>query len=263
VKELMRWLKKQVRKNPQDFSAPVLEWSVLDLGCGNGKNLKYIIENYCESGIGYDISPTAIDQAKKLTKYAKIICTDLRVLLPINNTKETKEAKEKAERIIDYKLASDWNTDIYNILIKYEQNLRGKKLGSMINSDVKDLMMVVEVMCNIDKAIPYLVGMKNVSLSKSKAQFENELETKTSMSGPKSTGQFLTIESVTAEYISDVCAKLCESLLSLNKKEILDLKDSYEDIADDIPIYANVNTQNILKSNIDNILKILNFVSTL
>lgn len=66
VKEFMRWLKKQARKNPQDFSAPFTEWTVLDLGCGNGKNLKYIVENYTQSGIGYDISPTAISAAKKL-----------------------------------------------------------------------------------------------------------------------------------------------------------------------------------------------------
>jgi SAM-dependent methyltransferase len=67
VKDFMKWIKKERRKNPSDFSAPLDTWTVLDLGCGNGKNLKYVIENYCESGIGYDISKTAIDQAKKLS----------------------------------------------------------------------------------------------------------------------------------------------------------------------------------------------------
>jgi SAM-dependent methyltransferase len=66
VRDFMRSVKKQQRKNPADFSAAVSEWSVLDMGCGNGKNLKYIIENFCERGIGYDISETAIGQANIL-----------------------------------------------------------------------------------------------------------------------------------------------------------------------------------------------------
>ena len=67
MKEFMKWIKKQARKNPADFSVPVIDWTVLDLGCGNGKNLKYIVENFCEAGIGYDISETAIKMAQELS----------------------------------------------------------------------------------------------------------------------------------------------------------------------------------------------------
>lgn len=67
VKEFMKWVKKQVRKNAEHFSAPVIDWTVLDLGCGNGKNVKYIVENFCEQGIGYDISETAIRMAKEFS----------------------------------------------------------------------------------------------------------------------------------------------------------------------------------------------------
>ena len=72
VKEFVKWIRKQVRKNPQDFSAPVSDWNVLDLGCGNGKNLKYIVENYAKSGIGYDISETAIAAARELAENLKL-----------------------------------------------------------------------------------------------------------------------------------------------------------------------------------------------
>ena len=41
---------------------------VLDLGCGNGKNVIYAVENFCKSGIGYDFSRTAIQHAKKLSE---------------------------------------------------------------------------------------------------------------------------------------------------------------------------------------------------
>ena len=38
--------------------------SVLDLGCGNGRNLIYLAKTYGMRGIGFDISGTAISQAK-------------------------------------------------------------------------------------------------------------------------------------------------------------------------------------------------------
>ena len=65
VKDFMKWVKKLVRQNPQDFAAPISEWKALDLGCGNGKNLHYLVENYVASGVGYDISRTAIEIAHK------------------------------------------------------------------------------------------------------------------------------------------------------------------------------------------------------
>lgn len=40
--------------------------SVLDVGCGNGRNLVYLSKEFGVRGIGYDISQEAITQAKKL-----------------------------------------------------------------------------------------------------------------------------------------------------------------------------------------------------
>jgi SAM-dependent methyltransferase len=39
---------------------------VLDLGCGNGRNLHHFSEKYACAGFGWDISPEAIVQAKEL-----------------------------------------------------------------------------------------------------------------------------------------------------------------------------------------------------
>lgn len=68
VRDFMKWVKKEVRKKPEAFSAPLTDWTVLDAGCGNGKNLKYLIEHFCKFGIGYDISPTAIDMAREISQ---------------------------------------------------------------------------------------------------------------------------------------------------------------------------------------------------
>lgn len=58
VKEFFRELRRKKKIDMTDFT-------VLDLGCGNGKNIIYAVENFCKSGIGYDFSKTAIDLAKK------------------------------------------------------------------------------------------------------------------------------------------------------------------------------------------------------
>jgi SAM-dependent methyltransferase len=73
VKDFVRFLRKQ------DFE---LEGkTVLDLGCGNGKNLPYLIERGAAAGIGYDISPTAIKLGEKL-------CAGLPVTLEVRSIGE-------------------------------------------------------------------------------------------------------------------------------------------------------------------------------
>lgn len=55
-----RWLARQDQGNNPTGEAP----SVLDVGCGNGRNLIYLASTYDMTGIGYDISTTAIASAK-------------------------------------------------------------------------------------------------------------------------------------------------------------------------------------------------------
>lgn len=66
VRDFMRWIKKYLRKQSDEWYPDLTTWKVLDLGCGNGKNLKYLVDQYTAEGIGYDISATAIRLAQKL-----------------------------------------------------------------------------------------------------------------------------------------------------------------------------------------------------
>ena len=59
MRDFMKWLRRKQKVDTTDFI-------VFDAGCGNGKNVKYAVEHFCASGIGYDISKTAIDYAKGL-----------------------------------------------------------------------------------------------------------------------------------------------------------------------------------------------------
>ncbi len=46
---------------------------VLDIGCGNGRNIIYLCEKYGMKGFGVDVSGVAIDQAKEHTRQAPAI----------------------------------------------------------------------------------------------------------------------------------------------------------------------------------------------
>ncbi len=59
VKDFIKWLRRNQKIDLSNFT-------VLDLGCGNGKNIRYLIEERASVGIGYDISETAISDAVKL-----------------------------------------------------------------------------------------------------------------------------------------------------------------------------------------------------
>ncbi len=58
VREFAKWLRRKQKIEMADFI-------VLDLGCGNGKNLNYVVEEFAKSGIGYDISSAAVSHAVK------------------------------------------------------------------------------------------------------------------------------------------------------------------------------------------------------
>ncbi len=61
VRHFMKWLRRKQKVDTTDFL-------VLDNGCGNGKNLKYIVQEFANSGIGYDIAETAINTARELSQ---------------------------------------------------------------------------------------------------------------------------------------------------------------------------------------------------
>jgi SAM-dependent methyltransferase len=61
VKTFVKWLKKELRGK---VGRTLPDYRALDLGCGNGKNLNYLVRQFIDEGIGYDISPTAIAHAQ-------------------------------------------------------------------------------------------------------------------------------------------------------------------------------------------------------
>lgn len=58
-----RWLSRNSESNVLTSRS-----SVLDLGCGNGRNLIYLAKTYGVKGVGYDISNEAVNQATQLSK---------------------------------------------------------------------------------------------------------------------------------------------------------------------------------------------------
>lgn len=62
LEKFVRW---QIRHCKYQYLNPAA--TVLDLGCGNGRNLIFLAQNFGMHGIGYDISQTAIEHALRET----------------------------------------------------------------------------------------------------------------------------------------------------------------------------------------------------
>ncbi len=94
-------LTKCVRWMQKEYGKDVLrsESVVLDVGCGNGRNLLWLNDQFRVSGVGYDISDEAISQAKKEAHKRKFgtklsfVVRSLDELLPL--------ADESVDMVID------------------------------------------------------------------------------------------------------------------------------------------------------------------
>ncbi len=60
LEKFARWVEREYGKSLLNVTA-----SVLDMGCGNGRNLIWIAGQYDMRGVGYDISAQAVNQAKR------------------------------------------------------------------------------------------------------------------------------------------------------------------------------------------------------
>ena len=63
LEKFTRWIE---RRDREDILSG--ESSVLDVGCGNGRNLIYLAKTFGNKGVGYDISKTAVAQAVTASK---------------------------------------------------------------------------------------------------------------------------------------------------------------------------------------------------
>jgi SAM-dependent methyltransferase len=62
AEDLLKFTRWAERNYGREFLNPLL--NVLDLGCGNGRNLIYLAQTYGCRGVGYDLSHVAVNQAK-------------------------------------------------------------------------------------------------------------------------------------------------------------------------------------------------------
>lgn len=88
-------LEKFVRFLGQEYGRTYLNpmASVLDLGCGNGRNLVYLSRTFGMRGVGYDISSEAINQAKRAS-------TGLPLTYGVQSTAHTLPLPDRSQTLV-------------------------------------------------------------------------------------------------------------------------------------------------------------------
>ncbi len=89
--DLQKFVRFLEREHGRVYLNPIA--SVLDLGCGNGRNLMYLAKNYNMRGVGYDISKEAIDQAKEASR-------DMRIEYDVRSVAEPLPLPDKSQTIV-------------------------------------------------------------------------------------------------------------------------------------------------------------------
>lgn len=79
--DLIKFTRFLEREHGRAYLNPVA--SVLDLGCGNGRNLIYLAKTYGMRGVGYDISGEAIAYAKRASENLRLSYEVHSIALPI------------------------------------------------------------------------------------------------------------------------------------------------------------------------------------
>jgi SAM-dependent methyltransferase len=81
-----RWLERREGRKSLNVTC-----AAVDLGCGNGRNLIYLAQNFNMRGLGYDTSGEAIAQAKNLAKDLplRFMIYDLRKPIPLPDSSVT------------------------------------------------------------------------------------------------------------------------------------------------------------------------------
>lgn len=79
LEKFIRWHNRQKDTLPFDSTT-----SVMDLGCGNGRNVVYLAQTFGMTGHGYDISSAAVEQANALGKGLEVTFTQRSIAGDIN-----------------------------------------------------------------------------------------------------------------------------------------------------------------------------------
>lgn len=108
-----RWLE---RDYGRVFLNPTV--SVLDLGCGNGRNLIYMSESYGVHGTGYDISVEAISQAKKKSKDLQLTyeARSIAEPIPLPDASQTIVLDMMASHFLTHAKRKELHKEIFRVL---------------------------------------------------------------------------------------------------------------------------------------------------
>lgn len=122
------------------------EWNVLDVGCGDGKNVIYLAKQGFENIDAFDISETAIEKINRLCSN-----TDLRVNASVTSVSEF-EFKKKYDLIMSFGVfhfmsKDDWKTFIEKA--KNNTNVGGIHIIQLFNDKIAPTPDIA----------PYAIGM--------------------------------------------------------------------------------------------------------
>lgn len=108
-----RWLE---REHGRKYLNPLA--SVLDLGCGNGRNLVYLAQEYNSRGIGYDTSSVALAQARALSAglNLKFIEHSIAKPLPLPDSSQTIVLDMMSSHVLSEKEREDLRIEIARVL---------------------------------------------------------------------------------------------------------------------------------------------------
>lgn len=79
LKRFMKWIEREFGQR----YVRTLD-TVVDLGCGNARNLLYLNHEYNMKGVGYDVSEQALVEAKNLISDEKIVCYQRSIASPLD-----------------------------------------------------------------------------------------------------------------------------------------------------------------------------------
>lgn len=109
-----RWLRRRER---DDLLGPASQ--VLDVGCGNGRNLIFLAKTFGSPGFGLDISAVAIAQAKRASTDLPLtyICQSASVDLPVPDTTQSLVLDMMTSHFLSSEERTRLRDELYRVLV--------------------------------------------------------------------------------------------------------------------------------------------------
>lgn len=109
-----RWLGRRERMDILDPAT-----SVLDVGCGNGRNLIFLAKHFGVSGVGYDISRAAVTQAQTASKQLPLTyqARSAAEKLPLPDESQSLVLDMMTSHFLSHKERTQLRDEIYRVLV--------------------------------------------------------------------------------------------------------------------------------------------------